>query len=373
MPQNNPSPAPAFTHTTTSPVRTGLIGFGYAGRTFHAPLLRTTPELALTAVASSKPDAVHTALGPGVAVHADPAELLQRSDIELVVIATPNASHHPLALAALRAGKAVVVDKPFALDATQAEELVREAEQRGQLLSVFHNRRWDGDFLTVRDLIAGGRLGRIVHAELHFDRFRAQVRERWRESAEAGGGLWIDLGPHLLDQALQLFGPPLAIHADIAALRDGAAADDWFEAQLRYAHGLRVTLHASALAAHPGPRFVLHGTEGGYRKWGLDAQEDHLKAGLLPDPSRPTEWGIDSEVGELQWRVADAPDGTLRAEPWPTQPGRYPAYYSAVRAALRHGASNPVPPREALAVMQLLDLGRRSAAERRELPCTDAL
>ncbi|WP_374568369.1 oxidoreductase [Ideonella sp.] len=357
---------------TWPPVRTGLIGFGYAGRTFHAPLLRTTPGLALVAVASSQAAAVQAALGPQVAVEPDAAALLRRDDIELVVIATPNDSHHPLALAALRAGKSVVVDKPFALSAHQADELVREAEQRGQLLSVFHNRRWDGDFLTVRQLLASGQLGRIVHAELHFDRFRAQVRERWRESTAAGGGLWIDLGPHLIDQALQLFGPPETLYADIAAVRDGAVADDWFHAQLRYVDGLRVTLHASALAAHAGARFVLHGTHGGYRKWGLDTQEDRLKAGQLPDPAadpdRDDDWGADPQRGALAlWRTG-APGDALEDRLLPTLNGRYPAYYRAICAALRGQAPNPVPPREALAVMRLLDLGRRSAAERRELP-----
>jgi predicted dehydrogenase len=351
-----------------SPVRAGLIGFGYAGRTFHAPLLRTTPGLMLAAIASSQGDAVRAALGDDVAVLPAAETLLQRDDIELVVIATPNASHHPLALQALRAGKAVVVDKPFALDASQAEQLVREAEQRGLLLSVFHNRRWDGDFLTVRDLLASGPLGRIVHAELHFDRFRGQVRERWRESMDAGGGLWLDLGPHLVDQALQLFGAPETIYADIAPVRDGAAADDWFHAQLRYIDGLRVTLHASALAAHTGPRFVLHGTRGGYRKWGLDPQEDALKAGRQPLPERLADWGADEQVGELRLWRAEEPGDVLDSRPHPTRHGEYPAYYRAIGNAVRGLAPNPVPAREALAVMRLIDLGRRSAAERRELP-----
>ncbi|MEK8034142.1 oxidoreductase [Ideonella sp. DXS29W] len=353
--------------TSAPPVRVGLVGFGYAGRTFHAPLLRTTPGMTLTAVASTQAEAVRQALGDEVDVLPHVDALLQRDDIELVVIATPNASHHPQALAALRAGKAVVVDKPFALSAEQAGELVSEAEHRGLLLSVFHNRRWDGDFLTVRSLLHSGRLGRIVHAELHFDRFRGQVRPRWRESADAGGGLWIDLGPHLIDQALQLFGVPEAIGADIASVREGAEADDWFHGQLRYASGLRVTLHASALAAHPGPRFVLHGTKGGYRKWGLDAQEDMLKAGQQPDPARPEDWGADTQSGELRLWRADQPGDLLDAEVLATQRGDYPQYYRAICAALRGHGANPVPPMEALMVMRLIDLGRRSAQERREV------
>jgi predicted dehydrogenase len=353
--------------TSQAPVRTALLGFGFAGQTFHAPLLRTTPGLQITAVASSQPAVVHAALGPDVRVQADPQAVLSRDDIDLVVIATPNATHAPLAHAALLAGKAVVVDKPFALDAEEARELVALAQTRGQLLSVFHNRRWDGDFLTVRALLAGGQLGRITHAALHFDRFRSQVRARWREAAGPGGGLAIDLLPHLLDQALQLWGAPLAINADIAAQRNGAQADDYAHATLRYADGLRVELHASALAAHAGPRFVLHGTCGGYQKWGLDTQEDNLKAGALPDPTRPGEWGADPQAGELLLPADPAHPDALHASPWPTQNGQYPAYYSAICAALRGQAPNPVPAQEALAVMQWLDLARRSAVERREL------
>ena len=353
------------------PVRAGLIGFGFAGRTFHAPLLLSTPGLVLAAVVSRQPQAVRDALGPGVQVHADAADLLARDDIDLVIIATPNDSHHPLARAALESGKAVVVDKPFTLDAREAEDLIALAERRGLLLSVFHNRRWDGDFLTVRDLVASGRLGRLVHVESHFDRFRPQVRTRWREAGGPAGGLWIDLGPHLLDQALQLFGWPEALSADIATVRDGAQADDWFDARLRYANGLIVSLHASALAASAGPRFVLHGTRGGYRKWGLDAQEDALRAGQRPDPAHLAAWGADPNAGELRAWPADsiALDAEPTLQAWPTLNGRYPHYYSAVCEALRGTGPNPVPAGQALAVMRLLDLGRQSAMDRCEWVC----
>lgn len=348
------------------PVRAGLIGFGYAGRTFHAPLLVSTPGLQLTAVSSSQTEAVLQALGPAVTVHADPLSLIAQDEVDLVVIASPNDTHHPLAMAALQAGKAVVVDKPFALDAAQAQSLVAAAEARKLLLSVFHNRRWDGDFLSVSALLRDGRLGRMAQAELHFDRFRPVVRQRWREAAGPGGGLWIDLGPHLIDQALQLFGAPDAISADIACLRPGGEADDAFSAVLRYADGLRVTLGASMLAGHAGPRFLLQGLQGSYLKNGLDTQEDALKAGLRPDPRQPQAWGQDPQHGLLQLASAANPD-QLTPGQWPTQPGCYPAYYAAIRDALQGRGPNPVPPREALAVMQWLDLGRRSAALRREL------
>lgn len=358
--------------TDRGAVRTGLIGFGFAGRTFHAPLLRTTPGLQLCAVASRQPEAVQAALGAEVQVHDTPQALIARPDLDVVVIASPNDSHHPLARAALLAGKAVVVDKPFTLDTAQALDLVTLAEQRGLLLSVFHNRRWDGDFLTLQALLASGRLGRIVQFESHFDRFRPVVRPRWREAAGPGGGLWIDLGPHLLDQALQLFGPPLALRADLATLRDGGLADDWFDVQLRHADGLRVQLRASALAAHPGPRFVLQGQRGGWRQWGLDAQEDALRAGALPEPAHPERWGQGGREGELLLAPGGAAgDALLPPQPWPLLPGRYPDYYRDIVRAWRGEGPNPVPPRQALAVMQGLDLARLSAARGCELPWPD--
>lgn len=345
-------------------LRVGLIGFGYAGRTFHAPLIAATPGLALCAVASSQPDAVRAALGGTVDVHAEPAALIARADLDLVVIATPNDTHAPLASAALQAGKAVVVDKPFALDSTQAAALVALAERRGRLLSVFHNRRWDGDFLTVRAMLASGELGRVTQARFHFDRYRPLVRARWREANSPAGGLWIDLGPHLIDQALQLFGEPAAIQADIAAQRDGAAGDDWFQAALRYTGGLRVTVSASTLAALPGPRFELHGTRGSYAKHGLDPQEDALKRG---DSADAPGWGHGDAPGALVTVADPVRHEELQHRACPTGPGRYPDYYAAIRDALQGHGTNPVPAAEALAVMRWLDLGRRSAAERREL------
>ncbi|HEY9025090.1 MAG TPA: oxidoreductase, partial [Burkholderiaceae bacterium] len=258
-------------------LRVGLIGYGYAGKTFHAPLIAAVPELELAAVASSDAAKVH-ADWPGVTVHRSPAELIARDDLDLVVIATPNDTHHPLARDALRAGRHVVVDKPFTVALADARELAALARERGRLLSVFHNRRFDGDFLTIRRLLANGALGRVVQMDSRHDRWRPEVRQRWRESAGPGAGLWFDLGPHLVDQALQLFGAPRAIALERALVRDGALADDWFHATLRYDR-LQVHLHASMLAAASAPRFTLHGTGGSFVKLGLDPQEDALKAG----------------------------------------------------------------------------------------------
>jgi predicted dehydrogenase len=207
---------------TSRPLRAGLVGYGFAGQTFHAPVLSAVPGLELAAVASSQPQKVQ-ADWPGAAVVPDVAALIARADIDLVVVATPNAQHHPVAKAALEAGKHVVVDKPFTLDVAQAKELASLASRNNRILSVYQNRRFDADFLTLKDLLASGELGRVVYLESHFDRFRPEVRARWREQAVPGSGLWVDLGAHLVDQAVQLFGQPDTLQLDTAVLRDGAA------------------------------------------------------------------------------------------------------------------------------------------------------
>jgi len=334
----------------------GLVGYGFASQTFHAPLILATPGLELTAVASSDAAKVQADL-PAVAVDASPQALFARSDIDLVVIPTPNESHFPLAKAALSAGKHVVVDKPFTVTLSEARQLRSQAERAGKLLSVFHNRRWDSDFMTVRELLREQTLGRVVHFESHFDRFRPEVRPRWREQAKPGGGIWYDLGPHLLDQAHQLFGMPQSLLVDLAVRRDGAQVDDDFHALLDY-DGLRVVLHAAALVAAESPRFVVHGTRGSYVKYGLDPQEDRLKAGERPSP----QWGTDPCDGTLT--LANT-EGALDSRLQPTLPGDYLAYYMGIRDALAGEGENPVSADDALAVMQLLEVGLDSARQRR--------
>ncbi|OUM02745.1 oxidoreductase [Variovorax sp. JS1663] len=346
------------------PLRAGLVGFGFAGQTFHAPVLSAVPGLQLGAVASSQPHKVH-AEWPGVDVVPDLTALLGRDDIDLVVVATPNAQHHPVARDALAAGKHVVVDKPFTLDAAQARELAVLSQRQGRLLSVYQNRRFDSDFLTLKALLASGELGRPVYLESHFDRYRPQVRERWREQPVPGAGLWVDLGSHLLDQAVQLFGRPDTLQLDSALLRDGALVEDYFHAVLRYETGmhapLRVVLHATTLAAHAAPRYIVHGTRGSYIKRGVDPQEDALRAGQRPGGEG---WGADALEGELMMATDD---GRFRVRKLPTQAGNYVAYYAAVRDAILGQGPNPVPPEQAVELMELLDLGRQSADEGRAL------
>lgn len=340
------------------PLRVGIVGYGFATRTFHAPSVAAVPGLKLTAISSSDAAKVH-ADWPELVVEASPEALFARPELDLVVIPTPNATHAPLAAAALRAGKHVVVDKPFTVTLAEACALEALAGQAGRLLSVYHNRRWDADFLSLRKLIAGGELGEIMHFESHFDRYRPEVRNRWREQAIAGSGLWYDLGSHLLDQAVQLFGMPQAIGLDTAIQRAGGQADDWFHATLRYGQR-RVILHGSALVARVGPRFIVHGQKGSVIKYGLDTQEDALKAGLRPPAA---DWGHDPEPMQLTcWT-----DGVPAQRDLACEPGNYPGYYAAMRDAVWGEGENPVPAAEAIQVIRLIELGLRSAAEQRVL------
>lgn len=303
-----------------------------------------------------QPEALAT-VWPGARAVPTLEAALSDPTLGLVVIATPNALHAPQARAALEAGKAVVIDKPFALDLAEAREVAALAAARGLLLSVFHNRRWDADFLALKAELDAGRLGSVHTFESRFDRFRPEVRDRWRERAGPGSGLWNDLGPHLIDQALVLFGRPLGVACDLAVLRPGGHAVDWAHAVLRYADR-RVILHADMTTPAPDIRFRVHGAAASWLKSRLDVQEDQLKAGLA--------------VGGPGWGVDPSPpvrvDGaTGRREPVPGPSGDYRAFYDGVAAALTDGRPNPVPPEQALAVMEVLEAGTESARRRAEV------
>lgn len=351
-------------------IRVALIGYGMAGRVFHAPLISGVSGLVLDTIVSSKPQEVLSDW-PHVRVVASPDLAFSDPGIDLVVVATGNESHHPLARQALLAGKHVVVDKPCVVSVEQARDLLAVAQQQGRVLTVFQNRRWDADFLALRQVLESGQLGRVVHFESHFDRYRPVVPVRWREQDLPGSGLWFDLGAHLVDQAVQLFGLPDDILVDCVNQRDGAVVNDCFHAQLRYPTrhpGLRVILHASALVPTLGPRFVVHGTQGSFVKYGLDTQEDALKAGARPHLNRPEDmalWGKDPQVGTL----------TIHREAWtqtsaaPDVAGNYLAYYAQLRDHLNgHSEAPAVTPAHVLQDMQLLELGQRSAAQGRFLP-----
>jgi predicted dehydrogenase len=338
-------------------VRVGLMGYGYAGKTFHAPLIRTVAGLQLTIVGSSKRDTV-LADFPEVKVCSNMEEVATHPEVDLLVIASPNESHYPLAAAALQAGKHVVIDKPFTVKVADARDLVQLAEERGRLLSVFHNRRWDSEVLATKAIVASGVLGEISHFETHIDRFRPQVRQRWREQTGPGAGLWFDLGPHLIDQAVQLFGLPQTINASFAVLRGGGETDDWAHVQLNY-KSLRVILHTSLLVSGGLPRSMLHGTLGSWAKFGADVQERQLVAGKLPGSPG---FGDDPNPGILY------EGGTGKQTEMRAPAANQAEYYVGIREALWGRQPNPVPPDQASAVMSMLDTSFQSGAAGRVLP-----
>lgn len=339
-------------------IRTGLIGYGLGGSAFHAPLIDAVPDLALAAIVTSRADAVRERY-PQTQVVAEPGALFADPAIELVVISTPNDTHFPLARAALEAGKHVVIDKPFANSVADAEALVALAEARGRVLSVFHNRRWDGDFLTARKLLDSGALGEVTLYEARWDRFRPALRGNWHEIAGPGGGALIDLGPHLIDQALVLFGPPQRLSADIVAQRAGSLVDDYFEITLHYGR-MRAILSSASVVPAPRARFAVHGTQASFVKYGLDPQEAQLRAGARADAPG---YGIEEAA---QHGTLIGGEGAPRIVP--SETGDYRHFYAGVARAIARGEAPPVSPADALAGLRIIELARRSAAEGRSLP-----
>lgn len=330
-------------------IKIALIGYGFVGKTFHAPLIQSIEGLTLAVVSSRDEEKVKRDL-PNVRVVATPEEAIQHPDVDLVVIASPNATHAPLAALALNAGKHVVVDKPFTLDMQEARELIALADEKQRLLSVFHNRRWDSDFLGIKQVIEEGRLGKVKLFESHIDRFRPEVRVRWREQNVPGSGLWFDLGPHLIDQTLQLFGLPQSVQGNIATLRDGAEINDWAHVVLNYPEH-KVILHASMLVAGGTSRFTVHGDKASVVKARIDQQEAQLLAGVIPGSEI---WGEDSDDLVLF-------DATGDATRLKTPKGDQRQYYINVRDALMGKIENPVHPVEALAVMAVLEAAVKSS------------
>ncbi|WP_066948803.1 Gfo/Idh/MocA family oxidoreductase [Microtetraspora fusca] len=344
-----------------SEIRVGLAGYGTAGEFFHAPLIAATPGLRLAAVVTGAPERAARVrrAHPGAEVLASADDLPGRCDV--VVIASPNRTHVPLARAALEAGLPVVVDKPLAGSAAQARDLVRLAAERGLMLTVFQNRRWDGDFLTIRRLLP--ELGTIHRLESRFERWRPVPKGGWRELGDADeiGGVLYDLGSHLVDQALQLLGPVSTVYAETDARRPGVRSDDDAFVALTHVSGARSHLWMSAVAGRLGPRFRVLGSRGAYVKWGLDPQEACLRAGERPDGTARADgaaWGVEppDRWGEL------GVEGDSRAVP--TEPGAYQEFYAGVVACLRDGAPPPVDPRDAVACLAVLEAARRSAESR---------
>jgi scyllo-inositol 2-dehydrogenase (NADP+) len=343
------------------PIRVALLGYGLAGAVFHAPLIAAVEGLELAAIVTRDDERRTRARRdhPSAALLASPEEVWERAgDFDLVVVAAANRAHVPLARSSIQAGLAVVVDKPLAANADAGRSLVRDARERGVMLTVFQNRRWDGDFLTVRGLLEEGALGEVGRFESRFERWRPELSGGWRESGDPqdAGGLLNDLGSHLVDQALFLFGPAAQVYAELDTRRAGAQTDDDSFVALLHESGVRSHLWMSAVAAQLGPRFRVLGSRAAYIKFGIDVQEELLHAGRRPnDPL----WGREPED---RWGSLGA-GGELRRIP--TVPGAYQRFYEGVALALREDAPPPVDPDGVVAGLEVLDAARKSARERR--------
>ena len=342
-------------------IRVGLIGYGLAGAAFHAPLIRATEGVELSAIVTRDPGRRREA----AIAHPD-ARLLESvdalwkiaADLDLVVVATPNRTHDPLARAALALGLHVVVDKPFTVTAAEGRALIAEAQRYGRMLSVYHNRRWDGDFITLQRLLREGQLGEPLRFESRFERWRPVPKGGWRDdpAPEQGGGILYDLGPHVIDQALVLFGPVTHVYAELDRRRPGIQVDDDVFVALTHASGVRSQLFISAVAAIPGPRLRMLGSRAAYVKYGADPQEAALRSsgklhqsGWSDDPNDA--WGRLGAGGAVESIATDA--------------GGYQRFYEGVVAALRDGAPPPVDPADAVAGLEIIEAARRSASEGR--------
>jgi scyllo-inositol 2-dehydrogenase (NADP+) len=350
-----------------------VIGFGLAGRVFHAPFVSAVPGLRLEAIVQRKGDEAEKAY-PKARILRSVDEALKDAAVKLIVVGTPNETHYALAKQALLAGKHVVIDKPFAATSAEAKELKDLAEKQGLVLAPFHNRRWDGDFLTVRRLLAEEAVGRLVTYESHFDRFRPLPRENtWKEGANLANGLLMDLGPHLVDQALALFGAPVGITASVRKDRDKTDIEDAFDITLEYpgylGHGLRAHCRSSMLACDAAPRFLLHGTKGSFKKWGLDPQEPALVGGAKVPRVGEGEWLAEpeSEWGTLTVAPVPADPATLVRTKVKTELGDYRLYYANVRDAINGVAKLAVTPEDGYRTVRLLEMARESWAAGRTL------
>lgn len=338
-----------------SPIEVGLASYGMSGKVFHGPLLKADGRFRIRKVferTTQKSKADY----PEVEVVRSFDEILNDPAIELVIVNTPNALHVPMTRQALESGKHVVVEKPFTVTADEARQLIELARQKDRVLSVFQNRRWDGDFLTVQEVVKQQLLGKLVEYEAHYDRYRNFVETNtWKEETGPGSGILYNLGSHMIDQTMVLFGVPKSVTADLSTQRPGGDIDDSYHIVLQY-DGLRVILKSSYLVREPGPRYTLHGTEGSFLKRGLDPQEDALKAGRLPGESgwgsEPEAWWglLNTQVGELHF--------TGKVE---TRAGAYQHFYGNIYATVREGAPLAVKPEEAMQVIRVIEAAMESS------------
>ncbi len=350
-------------------VRVGLIGFGLAGQAFHAPVIEGVTGMELACILERRGSLAHEQY-PQARIARTLEELLSDESIRLVVVATPNDSHFSLAKACLLAGRDVVVDKPFAPTMKESEELVRLAAERGRLITVYHDRRYDGDFYTVQKLVQSGALGEVVEFESRFDRFRPDAKPgAWRERADQpGAGVLFDLGPHLIDQALVLFGEPQAVTGWAIRQRPSSAVDDAFDVFLEYPR-TRALLRGRILAFAPTAHYLLHGTRGTFVKSGMDPQEELLRTGKFPrGKDWGPNWGVEPEESWGTLSVVGEPSRRVK-----TERGDYRDFYANVRDAIETGAPLEVTPQQSLQAMRAVLLAHKSSREKRTVRWDEAV
>lgn len=334
-------------------IKIGIIGYGFSAQTFHLPFIDSSESFELTAISSTKKEIVASKY-PTAAIFDTATDLIHQADVDCIVITAPNDVHFPLAEACLLKGIHVILEKPMVTTSEEAIQLIELANEKSLTLSVFQNRRWDGDFLTVKKLIQDNTLGDIRIFESHFDRFRPTARPRWREQAGKGTGIWFDLGSHLVDQTIHLFGLPHAVTGRCLITRENSTATDYAHVQLHY-EKLEVILHASLFSAGPNKRFLVEGTKGSYVKYGLDPQEDQLKKGI--QPSHPT-FGIEAQESFGQWYTDNS------TAPIATETGCYQDYYRAVANTISDNGQNPVSNTDSINVIKILELAIKSSEEK---------
>ncbi|MCM3781841.1 oxidoreductase [Neobacillus mesonae] len=346
-------------------IRVGLVGYGFAARTFHAPVISSVQGLELAAIVQRSGSSCLNEY-PNVKVIKQADELYSDPEIDLVVITTPSTNHYAIAKAALLAGKHVVVEKPFTTTTEEADELISIAEQNKLILSVFHNRRWDGDFLTLQQVIQRNLVGETTEAEFIWDRYSPKANpDRWRDAGAEGSGTLYDLGVHLIDQALTLYGLPDSVQANLKIQREDAQASDYFDVSLSYKSGLSVRLKSTLLAVDPAPRYRLYGKKGSFVKYGEDPQENALKAGGVPGTlnwgeEQESMWGtLHSEMDELYFT------GRIK-----TVPGNYGSYYRNIFETIQGMSELAVKPEQARMAIRVIELARQSYSEQRRIPFT---
>jgi len=343
----------SFKSKHMNPINTALCSYGMSGLVFHGPLLETHPGYKVTKILE-RTKHESKGLHPGSQLVRNFDDIVNDPSIELVVVNTPDHLHVDMATRAMEAGKHVVVEKPFTLKANEADQLIELAEKKGVILSVYHNRRWDGVYLTVKEVLASGKLGRLVDFEVHFDRFRNYIKQSWKDQANGTGTLY-NLGSHLVDQALNLFGMPDRLFCDTRMLRDGALTDDSYDLWLHYP-GFKCMLRSSYLVREPGPSFMIHGTEGSFLAWGSDPQERDLKAGLIPGSEG---WGLDPDFSHA--RINTDFEGEHIEGDYPLLPGNYMEYYDNIYDAIRNKAPLIVTASQARDVIRVIEAGYESS------------